>query len=188
VVPATLGLGTIDHVDPFHDSTRVCWVGACLFNLPKYPTAMHADGPVHETWDRALFFQWAAFGLGTMVHAEPFQDSTSVRVTEERVDRWPTAMHSEDPLHDTPLSMLPESPDACDAWVTPKVVVALVAAAVEAMMPDGATTPTHDTTNRLTRLRMRTLVPPSVATAIVAQDRQCDNWKLSEDPVPQVHP
>jgi hypothetical protein len=38
------GLGTIDHTEPFHDSISVSSkVG------PVYPTAVHAEGPVHDT-------------------------------------------------------------------------------------------------------------------------------------------
>ena len=49
---SVLGLGTIDQADPFHDSINV-WGGASMVGwsrgMAQIPTAMHADGPLHDT-------------------------------------------------------------------------------------------------------------------------------------------
>lgn len=62
--------GTIDQVDPFHDS------------IPKFPTAMHADGLLHET----PLYSVPAGGPGTIDHAEPFHNSFSVPTAAQNVE------------------------------------------------------------------------------------------------------
>ena len=60
--------------------------------LSEPPTAMHADGPLHDT----PFRPSVVAGLGTTDHVDPFHDSFSV----------PTAAQNVEPLHDTPLREL----------------------------------------------------------------------------------
>src|SRR5215469_572567 len=65
------GLGTIAHLVPFQDSTRV-WV-----TVPtSEPTAVQLSAAVQETPLRPGLFPW--FGLGTIDHFLPFQDSIRV--------------------------------------------------------------------------------------------------------------
>src|SRR5207248_1051206 len=98
---ATLGLGTTDLTLPFHDSTSEL---EPLF-VVYVPTAMQADGPVHETpFNRSSSDAASTVGLGTIDHAEPFHTSISER------SRWsvkwcPTAMHATGLLHDTACKM-----------------------------------------------------------------------------------
>jgi hypothetical protein len=70
-----LGLDTIDHVDPFHDSISVRSALVVLVVMLE-PTDMHADGPLHDTPARKSFGE--GLGLATIDHAVPFHDSISV--------------------------------------------------------------------------------------------------------------
>jgi hypothetical protein len=74
-----LGLGTIDHTDPFHDSIS----DRSLCPVKYRPTAMHAAGPLHDTPDKMFSLNGLArvggtFGLDTIDHTDPFHDSISV--------------------------------------------------------------------------------------------------------------
>ena len=73
-----LGLGTMDQVVPFHDSTMVFTTTLPPpFLLREEPTAVHAVGEVQETPRRTLA-EGSGLGLGTMDQVVPFQDSMSV--------------------------------------------------------------------------------------------------------------
>src|SRR3974390_1290906 len=96
-----LGLGTMDQVDPFHDSISV-WSAVPLKN---WPTAVHAAGPGHEMPNSSLSCDAEASGLGTMDQVDPFHDSISVW-SAAPLKNWPTAMHAAGPVHDTPLRSL----------------------------------------------------------------------------------
>jgi hypothetical protein len=94
------GLGTIDQVVPFHDSMRV--LGPPFAAVPV-PTAVQALADTHDTASSKLSGP-AVFGLGTIDHAVPFQDSISVLY---RLGAWkPTAMQALADTHDTPWSWL----------------------------------------------------------------------------------
>jgi hypothetical protein len=67
-----LGLGTTDHVVPFHDSIRVL-LGPLTVRL-WLPTAVHAVAETHDTLERKLRVA-LGLGLGTTDHAVPFHDS-----------------------------------------------------------------------------------------------------------------
>jgi hypothetical protein len=69
-----LGLETMDHTLPFHDSTRV-WLFVPLENCP---TATQFVALVHATLSRMLSWLGDVFGLGAMDHALPFHDSMRV--------------------------------------------------------------------------------------------------------------
>ena len=112
-VPVGLGLGTVDHVDPFHCSVRVCW----LWPVPDVPTAMQNEGEVHETPVRL------AAGLGTTLQVAPFHCSM----------RLPTATQDEAEMHEIPVRLaaglgtivqLAEGAAATGAWEAraPKVL------------------------------------------------------------------
>jgi hypothetical protein len=95
-----LGLGTMDHTDPFHDSVSVC--EDCGGSTLENPTAVHADGPLHDTPFRKLVWAKAALGLGTMDHTEPFHDSIKVRSGSPPGLELPTAKQADGLVHDTP--------------------------------------------------------------------------------------
>jgi len=109
--PEGLGLGTMDQVDPFHDSTSVSDPPDAL---GPSPTAVHAAGPVHDTPWRELSGNGEpgeGSGLGTMDQVVPFQDSTSVPVNKgppevEVLPASPTAVHDAGPVHETALRRL----------------------------------------------------------------------------------
>ena len=73
--PPGFGDWTTDQWAPFQDSTNVTTTKAALRSPP---TATQADTPVHETADSVLLLAPARFGLGTIDHAVPFQNSVSV--------------------------------------------------------------------------------------------------------------
>ena len=73
VDPVGLGLGTSDHADPFHDSTRVRRVEGTPPEAE--PTAMHAVELVQDTPSRLL--EAAGPGFGTTDQAVPSHDSIS---------------------------------------------------------------------------------------------------------------
>jgi hypothetical protein len=100
---ATLGLGTMDHDEPFHDSINVRSRKRPGLELP---TAKQAAGPLHDTSSKTSLSVGEVLGLGTMVHADPFHDSIRVRCVESLVVYVPTAVHADGPLHDTPLKSM----------------------------------------------------------------------------------
>jgi hypothetical protein len=97
-----LGLGTIFHTLPFHDSTSVRKV-PLVPGSPPPPTAMHHWAETHETALRVMYV-CPKFGLGTTCHDRPFHDSTNVCSTPP-VDT-PTAMQALAETHEMPLSAL----------------------------------------------------------------------------------
>src|SRR5437016_633898 len=80
-----LGLGTIDHVLPFHRSVSV------RAPSPLLPTAKQLVVPVHDTSASALTAPPDGLGLGTIDHALPFHRSTSVRSFAPGLPDCPTA-------------------------------------------------------------------------------------------------
>jgi hypothetical protein len=58
------------------------------------PTAVHADGPLHDTASNVVKVLPPGTPKGTPDHVDPFHDS---------VIELPTAMHADGPLHDTPF-------------------------------------------------------------------------------------
>jgi hypothetical protein len=101
------GLGTIDHTEPFHDSISVSamldWFGSYGVNVP---TAVQAEGLLHETPPRVLFWMLEVLGLGTIDHAEPFHDSISVWFSAPSTASTPTAVQAVELLHETPVNEL----------------------------------------------------------------------------------
>jgi hypothetical protein len=99
-VGEVLGLATMDHTEPFHVSISVCEErgGSTLEN----PTAVHENGPLHDTLFRKFVGAKATLGLGTMDHDEPFHDSINVRSRKRPGLELPTAKQAAGPLHDTP--------------------------------------------------------------------------------------
>ena len=96
-----LGLGTIDQVEPFQDSTRV---------PTPVPTAVHAVGLKHETAASKLFWVGDVSGLGTIDQVEPFHDSMSVWLKKLALKYSPTAMHFAGPVQATPArTSIPEA-------------------------------------------------------------------------------
>ena len=93
-----LGLGTIAHAEPFHDSTNV----AAAEPMSESPTATHDDTLTHDT-DRKISRFVPAFGLGTAAHTEPFHDSTNVTYAEP-IWEIPTATHDDALTHETESS------------------------------------------------------------------------------------
>jgi hypothetical protein len=97
-----LGLVTSDHVPFCKVSTRVL---AMLLLSSEDPTAVHALAERQEMPDKELSFV-PLFGLVTIDHEAPFQDSTSVSRTPLGL-RWePTAVQTVAELHETPASLL----------------------------------------------------------------------------------
>jgi hypothetical protein len=71
-----LGVGTTDHLVPFHDSMRVILRFRVTVRLP---TAVHEATEAHDTPLRFCRLV-PGLGLGTTDHLVPSQDSISVRV------------------------------------------------------------------------------------------------------------
>ena len=72
------GLGTIDHVDPYHCSIRVRCKPRPLTLALKLPTAVQAEAAVHETPVRSFDWVSLVFGLGTIDQVTPFHCSMRV--------------------------------------------------------------------------------------------------------------
>jgi hypothetical protein len=85
-----LGVGWMVHRVPFHRSARV-WEAPAWLTL--FPTAVHADGAVHETPKRELTAAPCGLGVGWMSHWLPFHRSASVTATPEALTYVPTAVH-----------------------------------------------------------------------------------------------
>jgi hypothetical protein len=96
-----LGLATIDHVDPFHDSINVR-PPTLLPEGDERPTATQTTALRHDTPFK-LLSRFGRLGLGTTDHTDPFHDSISVRSTP-RLLETPTAIHDAGPMHDTPFN------------------------------------------------------------------------------------
>jgi hypothetical protein len=71
------GLATIDHADPFQDSTRVCHT-ACT---TTWPTAVQVPVVGHDTELRTSASVTDGSGLTTTDQADPFHVSTRVWLT-----------------------------------------------------------------------------------------------------------
>jgi len=74
--PAGLGVGWMLQVRPFHRSARVA-VGVRVVSGRRPPTAVHADGEVHDTAVRNQPPP-GGFGVGWMRQPRPFHCSASV--------------------------------------------------------------------------------------------------------------
>src|SRR5580704_15304596 len=86
----------MDHVEPFQLSTSV-WSTEAFTNAP---TAVHDDGPVHDTPSRNWDCEGEVSGLVTMDQATPFHASTRVWLVPATL--WtPTAVHDDGLVHDT---------------------------------------------------------------------------------------
>jgi hypothetical protein len=103
--PVGFAVVSIVQAVPFHLSARV--VAVPLAEL--LPTAVQAVAAVHETRRRRLVWAPAGLGVGTMVHAVPFQVSASVAWLEP-LPLPPTAKHDVDDVHARPPSALPVAP------------------------------------------------------------------------------
>jgi hypothetical protein len=98
-----VGVGWMLHLVPSHRSVIVP-VG--LPELSKaVPTAMHAEGDVHETPARPLAAAPAGLGAGVMRHVVPSQSSARVPPVD-----CPTDMQDEVDVHATPMSWAPRAP------------------------------------------------------------------------------
>jgi len=85
-----LGVGWMVHRVPFHRSARV-WEAPAWLML--FPTAVHADGAVHETPKRELTAARLGLGVGWMRHAVPSHRSARVTASPEALTYVPTAVH-----------------------------------------------------------------------------------------------
>jgi hypothetical protein len=75
-----LGMGWMAHRVPSHRSARG-WEAPARSTL--FPTAMHADDPVHEMPNRELTAAPCGLGVGWMSHLLPFHRSARVTATPE---------------------------------------------------------------------------------------------------------
>src|SRR5437762_764419 len=91
VLPFGIGLGTADHLLPFHRSTSGTVGDAALVRL--LPTAVQLCGVAHETATSALAIVCGFDGLATTDQPRPFHRSISGRVCPVSVIRLPTAKH-----------------------------------------------------------------------------------------------
>ena len=92
------GLGTIDHLTPFHRSVNVRKVPSLVSLVPP---AVQADAAGQDTATSSLF---GPSGLGTIDHRWPFQASASVVVVLLASVVNPTAMQAAGEAQDTPHS------------------------------------------------------------------------------------
>jgi len=100
-----LGVATIDHVWPFHRSTRLVFAVAPV--LIWNPTAKQLLALVHETPNSVAYRAPAGLGLATIDHALPFHRSTNVLpVPIAAPSDSPTAKQVLAFTHDTPCSSL----------------------------------------------------------------------------------
>jgi len=98
-----VGVGWMLQAAPSHRSVIV---PTELPELSKaVPTAMHAEGDVHETPIRLLPAGPAGLGVGVMRHAVPSQSSARVPPVD-----CPTDMHDEGEMHATPMDWAPRDP------------------------------------------------------------------------------
>src|SRR6516225_492116 len=74
------------------------------------PTAVHADGAVHETSLRKLNRDPAGFGVGVMCQLRPFHCSARVSPAPALVSRPPTAVHDDGDAQDTAARRLCRAP------------------------------------------------------------------------------
>src|SRR5262249_60807259 len=69
-----------------------------------FPTAVHADGAVHETPKRELTAARLGLGVGWMRHAVPSHRSARVTASPEALTYVPTAVHEVAAVQDSPNS------------------------------------------------------------------------------------
>ena len=87
VVAPVLGVGTTDHVEPFHDSTNA----TVREPLKEEPTATHDDALTHDT-EYKMSVEVPAFGLGTMTAASTVASAgTDARTEPATSDRTTAA-------------------------------------------------------------------------------------------------
>src|SRR5262249_56122168 len=67
-----------------------------------FPTAVHADGAVHETPKRELTAARLGLGVGWMRHAVPSHRSARVTASPEALTYVPTAVHEVAAVQDSP--------------------------------------------------------------------------------------
>ena len=98
-----VGVGWMLQAVPSHRSVIVPTELPELSKAP--PTAMHAEGDVHETPARKLAAAPAGLGVGVMRHAVPSHRSARVPPVD-----CPTDMHDEVEVHATPMDWAPREP------------------------------------------------------------------------------
>jgi hypothetical protein len=96
------GLGTIDQVAPFQDSTSVSKGPWAVLELP---TAVHDDTDTQDTLSNKAMIP-GGFGFATIDQTEPFQDSISDCSIPGLVPP-PTAVHADAETQDTPPKTSP---------------------------------------------------------------------------------
>jgi hypothetical protein len=72
--------------------------------LTAWPTAVHADGDVQDTLNRALSFAPRGLGVGWMARLRPSQCSARVTATPEGRVKLPTEVQEDDLGQETPAS------------------------------------------------------------------------------------
>jgi hypothetical protein len=92
------GVGWIRHRLPSHRSARG-WEAPARLMLT--PTAVQADGAVHETPNRELTAAPRGVGVGWMRHVLPFQCSARVTPAPDALTYVPTAVHEVAPVQDS---------------------------------------------------------------------------------------
>jgi len=97
--PGGLGVGWIDHADPFHTSARV---SVLLMFALSFPMAVHALAAEHETAAREFSFAPGTLGVAWMDHADPFHASARVRDAPDGMLDNPTAVHAFGAAQETP--------------------------------------------------------------------------------------
>jgi hypothetical protein len=118
-----LGVGWMRQAVPSHRSASV--------PAFEFPAAVHADGDVQDTALR-LPPPWAGLGVGWMVHRVPSHRSATGWEAPARVTLFPTAVHADGAVQETPdreLTAAPRGlgvgwmrhvlPFQCSARVTP---------------------------------------------------------------------
>ena len=91
-------MGWMRHRVPSHRSARG-WEAPARLILA--PTAVHADGAVHETPKRELTAAPRGLGVGWMRHRLPFHCSARVTPTPEVLTYVPTAVHEVTAVQDS---------------------------------------------------------------------------------------
>jgi hypothetical protein len=69
--------------------------------MMAWPTAVHAEGVLQATPNRALYVALAGLGVGRMRHEVPFHRSARLTPRPEAVMYAPTAMHEFAAVQDT---------------------------------------------------------------------------------------
>jgi hypothetical protein len=108
VAPVGLGVGWIAQLAPFQCSANVTrWPALST----KSPMAMQAVLDAHDTPWKVLCVAPAGWGMVWSAQAVPFQRSAKLTAGPPRVvKKYPTAVHAEVEVHDTPASPLLNAP------------------------------------------------------------------------------